>query len=177
MLYITMHLHLLASTVYAVDMVCADWFLEYVEVEDRATGRLWFFPCLKWLGSGSDGGQLSRDLYPADPTLKGQNRRDVEQAIGLQQKGAPRPRRIDQNLLYLAVRMCCSSRNTCVRVCAHRGAQHLPDLSAHGRRVWRGYTYAKRSALNLDGCHCVARARPDRTASWRSHCDVSSDVM
>jgi hypothetical protein len=67
----------------------ADWFLEYVEVEERASKRIWFFPCLKWLGSGEDGGQLSRDLYPADPALKGQHRRDMEQAIGLEQKGAP----------------------------------------------------------------------------------------
>ena len=66
----------------------ADWFLEYVEVEDRKSGRLWFFPCLKWLGSGADGGQLSRDLYPVDPALKGKHRREMEGAIGLEQKGA-----------------------------------------------------------------------------------------
>ncbi|XP_071795423.1 lipoxygenase homology domain-containing protein 1-like [Asterias amurensis] len=44
----------------------ANWFLDRVEVEDKMHNRRYYFPCQRWLATGKDDGQISRDLIPVE---------------------------------------------------------------------------------------------------------------
>ena len=44
----------------------SDWLLERVELDVPKLGRLWVFPCGKWLSKSKGDHELELELYPKD---------------------------------------------------------------------------------------------------------------
>jgi hypothetical protein len=43
----------------------AGWFLDEVVVQQRSIGRVWYFPCMKWLDTAEEDGSVVRELVAA----------------------------------------------------------------------------------------------------------------
>jgi hypothetical protein len=48
----------------------ANWHLDFIKVEDLATGRSFNFKCNKWLSLSKDDKQIVRDLKPDEETME-----------------------------------------------------------------------------------------------------------
>ncbi|XP_077979346.1 lipoxygenase homology domain-containing protein 1-like [Glandiceps talaboti] len=61
-------------------MLGSAWFLDRIEIEDQRNKERYYFPCQRWLATGEDDGQISRDLVPVskqvmDAKMKGMGKR------------------------------------------------------------------------------------------------------
>ncbi|XP_070566658.1 lipoxygenase homology domain-containing protein 1-like isoform X2 [Ptychodera flava] len=50
-------------------MLGSAWFLDRIEIEDKLNKERFYFPCQRWLATGEDDGQISRDLVPVSKQI------------------------------------------------------------------------------------------------------------